>query len=227
MAHHLPALMTAPGVRAGGRRRSGPRCARAGGPRGGCRGEHDDAGALLGRGDLDAVVIGAPSHLHADLATRAAAAGLHAYIEKPVAIDAAGAERVRQAVEAAGTIAVVGFNRRDAPALPARPAPGRARAHRPAASRSRPSSRSPRAPATMPTWKRDRASGGGVLLDLASHHIDQLRWLTGDEVERVSATCASDGLRAGRRLARSAPARRGRRPVRVLVPRRRSPTTSS
>ena len=30
-----------------------------------------------------------------------------------------------------------------------------------------------------------------MLLDLASHHLDQLRWLTGDEVERVSATCAS------------------------------------
>jgi len=29
----------------------------------------------------------------------------------------------------------------------------------------------------LPPWKRRRASGGGVLLDLGSHHFDLLRWL--------------------------------------------------
>jgi hypothetical protein len=35
----------------------------------------------------------------------------------------------------------------------------------------------------QPGWMRDRASGGGVLLDLASHHIDMIRWLFGEIAE--------------------------------------------
>ena len=31
----------------------------------------------------------------------------------------------------------------------------------------------------MPEWKRRVASGGGVLLDLATHHVDLVPWLTG------------------------------------------------
>ena len=44
----------------------------------------------------------------------------------------------------------------------------------------------PSTPEAMPAWKRNRATGGGVLLDLASHHIDLTRWFLSDEV--VSAT---------------------------------------
>ena len=43
----------------------------------------------------------------------------------------------------------------------------------------------------MPEWKRERASGGGVLLDLASHHVDLLRFLLADEVAEVGATVRS------------------------------------
>ena len=189
MAHHLPALARAPGAAVvavadpepGARERVRRTVDAA---------VHDDADALLARGDLDAVVIGAPSHLHADLAAAAARAGLHAYIEKPVAIDAAGAERVRRAVEAAGTIAVVGFSRRVHPLhRHARRLMERGRIGPLVAAQTVFSEPFP--PDVMPPWKRERATGGGVLLDLASHHIDQLRWLAGAEVERVSATSAS------------------------------------
>ena len=44
----------------------------------------------------------------------------------------------------------------------------------------------------MPEWKRRRATGGGVLLDLASHHIDLLRWFLSDEVATVDASIDSD-----------------------------------
>jgi myo-inositol 2-dehydrogenase/D-chiro-inositol 1-dehydrogenase len=37
-------------------------------------------------------------------------------------------------------------------------------------------------------WQQTRAGGGGALLDLASHHIDLLRFLFGQEVREVSAT---------------------------------------
>ena len=45
---------------------------------------------------------------------------------------------------------------------------------------------------TMPAWRRRRVTGGGVLLELASHHIDQLRWLLGDEVAWVNASLRSE-----------------------------------
>jgi predicted dehydrogenase len=39
----------------------------------------------------------------------------------------------------------------------------------------------------MPAWKRERATGGGALLDLGSHHIDLARWLLGEELASVES----------------------------------------
>ena len=41
--------------------------------------------------------------------------------------------------------------------------------------------------ATVPAWHERRATGGGVLMELAIHHVDLWRWLTGDEVDEVFA----------------------------------------
>ena len=43
----------------------------------------------------------------------------------------------------------------------------------------------------IPEWKRQRDSGGGVLLDLAVHHIDLVRFLTAAEVATVSTELRS------------------------------------
>lgn len=48
------------------------------------------------------------------------------------------------------------------------------------------------APRPLPAWKQKRASGGGVLLDLASHHFDLLRFLLDAEVVSVSARTWSE-----------------------------------
>jgi predicted dehydrogenase len=48
------------------------------------------------------------------------------------------------------------------------------------------------APDAMPGWKRHRTTGGGVLLDLASHHVDQVRWMLDDEIATVDATIRSE-----------------------------------
>jgi predicted dehydrogenase len=50
----------------------------------------------------------------------------------------------------------------------------------------------PSAPDAMPTWKRHRETGGGVLLDLASHHIDSVRWFLGDEIGEAAAVLSSE-----------------------------------
>jgi predicted dehydrogenase len=68
---------------------------------------YGDVEALLA--DVDAVAIALPPDVQAPLAVRAAEAGKHLLLEKPVALDVAGADRVVDAVRAAGVASVVFF----------------------------------------------------------------------------------------------------------------------
>jgi predicted dehydrogenase len=67
----------------------------------------DDLDALLA--DVDAVSFALPPDVQAPLAERAAAAGKHLLLEKPVALSTAAADRVVAAVDAAGVASVVFF----------------------------------------------------------------------------------------------------------------------
>jgi predicted dehydrogenase len=58
---------------------------------------------------VDAVTIALPPDVQAPLAERAAAAGRHLLLEKPIALDVAGADRVVDAVRDAGVASVVFF----------------------------------------------------------------------------------------------------------------------
>jgi predicted dehydrogenase len=58
---------------------------------------------------VDAVAIALPPHVQAPLAERAAAAGKHLLLEKPIALDVAAADRVVAAVRDAGVASVVFF----------------------------------------------------------------------------------------------------------------------
>ena len=146
---------------------------------------------VLDRSDIDAVVICAPTHLHAELAVAACAAGKHVYVEKPIATTAEDARRVCEAAARARTLIAVGFNRRCHPAfqqareLLAAGRIGQVRAALTVFSE-------PIAPNDMPAWKRRRTTGGGVLFDLASHHVDLLRWFLDDEVAKVEARLKSE-----------------------------------
>jgi predicted dehydrogenase len=59
--------------------------------------------------EVDAVTVALPPDVQAPLAERAAAAGKHLLLEKPIALDVAGADRVVDAVRAAGVASVVFF----------------------------------------------------------------------------------------------------------------------
>ncbi|MCW4466375.1 Gfo/Idh/MocA family oxidoreductase [Glutamicibacter sp. MNS18] len=61
---------------------------------------------------VDAVIIGAPSALHAGLIAQAARAGKHIFCEKPAAHSLADLDTALDAVQAAGVLLQVGFNRR-------------------------------------------------------------------------------------------------------------------
>ena len=81
--------------------------------------ETADLDALLARPDLDAVLITAPARRHTDLVVAAAAAGKHVFVEKPMAVTLADADRAITAAADAGVVLQVGFNRRFAPAFAA------------------------------------------------------------------------------------------------------------
>jgi predicted dehydrogenase len=67
-----------------------------------------DPQELLDDPELDAVVLATPVPTHAELAVRVAQAGKHCFVEKPLATDAAAAERAVAAAERAGRVLMVG-----------------------------------------------------------------------------------------------------------------------
>lgn len=147
-----------------------------------------DFQSLISAGEVDAVVICLPPHLHAASSIAAFDAGLHVYLEKPLAPSAAEGTRVIDAWRRAGTVGMIGFNFRFHPQIEL------IRRHLRAGEigtvlgvRSVFSI----LPHQIPEWKRTRALGGGVLLDLASHHVDLVHHLLGDPVVRAYASVRS------------------------------------
>jgi predicted dehydrogenase len=67
--------------------------------------------------DVDAVAIALPPHIQGDLALRAAVAGKHLFLDKPVALTAARSREIAQVVQEKGLKSVVYFTRRFLPSL--------------------------------------------------------------------------------------------------------------
>ena len=65
---------------------------------------------------VEGVLIVTPHSTHADLAVRAAEAGKHVFVEKPLALTVAETKRVADAADRAGVVVQVGHNRRRQPA---------------------------------------------------------------------------------------------------------------
>jgi len=145
---------------------------------------------LLASKDIDAVVIASPAGLHAEHFRAACSAGKHVYLEKPVAHDAASLETIRACSEGTALVLAVGHNYRFHPAcqrLRQRLIAGSVGDIRAIFSNFV----EPVEAANMPGWKHDRRDGGGVLLDLATHHIDLYRWFLQDELVQVIADTRS------------------------------------
>jgi predicted dehydrogenase len=146
-----------------------------------------DAEAMLG--EVDAVVISSPNHLHADQAVAAAKAGRHVYIEKPMALSTADADRIVRAVAEAGVASFVGFSVRFTPvqrALTAR--------YRAGDLGELVSIWARRLcwidPAGRARWRMGLATSGGVLSELVSHELDWVMHAAG-EPDRVFARMAA------------------------------------
>ena len=140
---------------------------------------HADWASVISDPEVDAVLIAAPPALHADMAVAAFAAGKHVYLEKPIAPSLADAARIVDAWRAAGRVGMIGHNLRCHPLYTAARnrleqghigTPIVVRTAFTAALRG------------IPEWKRAMGSGGGVVLDLATHHVDLCRFLLGEDV---------------------------------------------
>lgn len=143
--------------------------------------------ALVTRADVDAVVVCAPSALHAAVARAALAHGKAVFVEKPLATELVDGAGVLAAWRKAGTVGMIGFTRREHPLYrEARRLLAAGRIGPPTAAIA--TFTSPQ-PATG--WRRGRVEGGGALLDLGSHHVDLVQTLLGVPVTAVQAVVRS------------------------------------
>lgn len=143
---------------------------------------------LLKRSEVEAVMICAPPALHAEVAVAAFKQGKHVYLEKPLATNLADAQGVLTAWRQAKVVGMMGFNYRFNPLYEAMRQQIRSGRQGSLVS-ARSVFSTPVRP--LPVWKQTRSSGGGVLLDLACHHVDLVRFFFDQEVRRVSADVRS------------------------------------
>ena len=141
-----------------------------------------DAGEVFRRSDEhDFVVVATPNATHADLAGRSIDAGLPVVVDKPLGPDAPSAAAVAERAERTGVMLTVFLNRRwdsDHLTIARLLAEGRlgpVTRHESRFERWRPSL------ADGGAWREDTApaDGGGVLLDLGPHLVDQVVQLHG------------------------------------------------
>jgi myo-inositol 2-dehydrogenase/D-chiro-inositol 1-dehydrogenase len=143
---------------------------------------------ILAATTVDALVVSAPTAVHAGIAQTAFAAGRSVYLEKPIAATLADGRAVIEAWRAAGTIGMTGFMLRFSPAFTEARALVAAGAIGDVVAAQ---SVFTAPPAHAPEWKGRRATGGGALLDLLSHHADAVRWLLATEVLSAAAQLRS------------------------------------
>jgi myo-inositol 2-dehydrogenase / D-chiro-inositol 1-dehydrogenase len=141
----------------------------------------DSAGDLIGSPRVDAVAICSSAGTHVDLIVAGAAAGKPVFCEKPLSLGLAEVDRALEAVDRAGVLLQVGFNRRFDP--------GHQAVRDAVASGAigdvhlvRISSRDPEPPPLAYT-----AESGGLFLDTTIHDFDMARYVTGSEVVEVYA----------------------------------------
>ncbi len=155
---------------------------------------YDDIEDLLRLSTLDAVVVCTPNHLHEVHVVTALSAGVPTLCERPLALSAAGVERVMEAQAAANVPLMVGMNLRYRPDVqavrsflvggelgPLRSVRGYWHTFRPSG---------------IPAgWRVRRAqSGGGAMFDLGLPLLDLALWLAHcPATKRVSAVYAGRG----------------------------------
>jgi len=168
--------------------------ARALADRFGVKNAFDDIEELLRYETLDAVVICSPTHLHESHIQAALSANLHVLVEKPLAMSAAGVQKILRSVEKRDRVVMVGMNHRYRPdvqivrSFVQSGELGTIESIRGSWHVFRPGR-------TQLGWRmRKEQSGGGAMLDLGLSIRDLGLWLAGSSPPaRVSASLDPSG----------------------------------
>jgi glucose-fructose oxidoreductase len=141
---------------------------------------------VLASGEIDAVYIALPNSLHAEYAIRAAQAGVHVLVEKPMAVTAEQCERMAKAARDAGVKLMVAyrlhFERANLEAIEV------ARSGR--IGEPRVFSSTFTMPVVPGNIRARKSLGGGTLYDIGIYCINAARGLFRDEPVEVRATAA-------------------------------------
>jgi predicted dehydrogenase len=139
--------------------------------------EFSDLDALM-RSGVDAVTIAAPTHLHHDLALQCIAQGIHVMVEKPIAPTVEEGRAIVAAARRAGVTLMVGHVERFNPAVES--------IKRAIKDQDILSIAITRVGPFPP-----RMSNVGVVIDLAVHDIDLIRWFTDSEIVEIQPQLSS------------------------------------
>jgi predicted dehydrogenase len=132
---------------------------------------------------FDAVIIGAPTFTHRDLAVKCAEAGKHVFCEKPMTLTVEDAEQMISAADRKGVKLQVGFMRRFDPLfLQAKQMIDSGSLGEPIIIKS--NARGPGLPAP---WYYDVSRSNGLLAEMCSHDFDSARWMGGGNFRRIYA----------------------------------------
>jgi UDP-N-acetylglucosamine 3-dehydrogenase len=127
---------------------------------------------------LDAVTIAAPTHLHHDLALECIARGVHLLVEKPIASSVGEGRSIVAAARRAGVTLMIGHVERFNPAVES-------------IKRAIKDQHILSIAITRVGPFPPRMSNVGVVIDLAVHDIDLIRWFTDSEITEIQPQLSS------------------------------------
>ena len=156
----------------------------------GCAAE-PDLDALLARPDVEVVSVCVPTGLHAEVGVRAAQAGKHLVIEKPIDVTLEAADRLIDAARAAGVaLTVISQHRFDPGLIEARRLLDEGALGRLVLGEASTKWYRTQAYYDSAAWRGTNAMDGGSLMNQGIHYVDLLRWSMGPVAE-VTAVCAT------------------------------------
>ena len=146
---------------------------------------------LLVRPDVDVVCVCVPSGLHAEVGVRAARAGKHLAVEKPIDVTLAAADRLIEAARAAGVaLTVISQHRFDPGLIELKRLLGDGTLGRLVLAEASTKWYRTQAYYDSAAWRGTWAMDGGSLMNQGIHYVDLLRWCMGPVTE-VTAVCAT------------------------------------
>jgi UDP-N-acetyl-2-amino-2-deoxyglucuronate dehydrogenase len=156
----------------------------------GCAAE-PDLDALLARDDIDVVSVCVPSGLHAAVGVRAAQAGKHLVVEKPIEVTLAAADRLIGAARAAGVaMTVISQHRFDRGLVELRRLLDGGALGRLVLGEASTKWYRSQGYYDSAAWRGTWGLDGGSLMNQGIHYVDLLLWCMGPVTE-VTALCAT------------------------------------